>query len=415
MLKLELRSTRRLTLIAALAVGCLPGNSAAGAAGEWIDGAPPQVHLGPKTDCPPRDDLDAALGQASALMQQSRFQDAAPLLQPLSGKNCDARVSLLLAAAFEGQGDEHKATEVLQHAHSVWPSNNSVSTSLARVLLASGEKDEAVKALAHFHGTAETPEQELEMAVVVQLAANQLLAAQTIAEKDYKYHPSIHSLLLVANTLQMQGRYPDVNRLLGSKRETYADSPEFEVTLAESEFDASIYPAARKDLQRAISLNPKLYQAHYLLGNVLSKLNDADGAIAEYRLAIDLAPQQPRTYYQLALVLRSKQDDAGEQSALEQALAADDHYAPAHCELGRILLDEDHRRADAVSHLLAAIQYNPRSEEAYFLLARAYTKLGEKDKADQIVKRLQAVRKENRPGPGNEKENHDAANRTTSP
>jgi tetratricopeptide (TPR) repeat protein len=99
----------------------------------------------------------------------------------------------------------------------------------------------------------------------------------------------------------------------------------------------------------------------------------------------------------MALVLRSKQDDAGEQQALEQALASDDHYAPAHCELGRMLV-EAHRPEDAVGHLLLAIQYNPRFENAYFQLVKAYTALGEKDKAEQMVQRLQAVRKENRPG-----------------
>jgi tetratricopeptide (TPR) repeat protein len=219
-----------------------------------------------------------------------------------------------------------------------------------------------------------------------------------VAEEDYNFYPSVHSLLLVANALQMQGRYPDVNRLLGTKRGTYPDSPEFFVTVAESEFDASLYSAARRDLQHAIALNPNLYQAHYLLGNVLSRMNDLDGAVTEYRRAIDLAPKQPRTYYQLALVLRSKPDDAGEQQALEQALAADSHYAPAHCELGRILLEE-HRPADAVGHLLLAIQYNPRFENAYFQLARAYAALGEEDKAKQTVQRLQAVREENRPKP----------------
>jgi len=234
------------------------------------------------------------------------------------------------------------------------------------------------------------------------------LSAHKIAEEDYKFYPSVHSLLLVANTLQLQGRYPDVNRLLGDKRAMYSSSPEFLVTLAESEFDASIFPAARQDLQHAISLNPGMYQAHYLLGNVLSKMNDADGAIAEYRQAIDLGPDQPRTYYQLALVLRSKQDDTGEQHALEQALAADDKYAPAHCELGRILL-EDHRPADAVSHLLSAIQSNPRSEEAYFLLARAYAALGERDKSDEMVKRLEAVREENRPSRNGKPESSQAA------
>jgi tetratricopeptide (TPR) repeat protein len=395
MLDCNLRLTRTLALIVALAAGCLACSRAAGAA-RWNAGLTPQVHSDPNQHCPPPGDLDAVLGKASSLMQQSSYQDAAAMLQPLSGGNCDARISLLLAAALEGQGDELQATTVLQHAHTVWPSNNSIAASLARAYLAGGEKNQAARALAHFHGTAQTPKQEMEMAVVVYLAAQQLLSAQKIAEEDYKYNPSVHSLLLVANTLQLQGRYPDVNRLLGDKRALYSSSPEFLVTLAESEFDASIFPAAREDLQHAISLDPKLYQAHYLLGNVLSKMNDADGAIAEYRQAIDLGPEQPRTYYQLALVLRSKQDDAGEQRALEQALEADDKYAPAHCEMGRILL-EDHHPADAVTHLLSAIQSNPRSEEAYFLLARAYAALGERDKSDAMVKRLEAVREQNRP------------------
>lgn len=410
--KLQARCTRKPILTAILVAGCLAGGPAAGAAEEPNAETPAQAPVKVTRNCPARDDLDAALGEASDWMRQARFHDAAGLLQPLAAMNCDARVSLLLAAAFEAQGDEPQATAVLRRAHTVWPSNNSVSASLARAYLASNEIDQAVKALAHFHATAETAEQELDMAVVVFFAAQQLSAAQVIAEEDYKYHPSIHSLLLLANALQLQGRYPDVNRLLGGKRETYADSAEFFVTLAESEFDASVYAAARQDLQRAILLNPNMYQAHYLLGNVLSKMNDSDGAIAEYRSAIDLDPKQPRTYYQLALVLRSKQDDAGERQALEQALAADDHYAPAHCEMGRILLDEDHRPSDAVSHLLTAIQYNPRAEEAYYLLARAYAKLGEKDKADEIVKSLQVVRKENRPTGASQEH---AANRPSNP
>lgn len=396
---------RKLTLILALAAGCFSAGSAAEEL--WSAGSAPQAHPVPNKNCPAPDDLDATLSRASQLMSRSGYQDAAALLRPLSEMNCDPRASLLLAAALEGQGNESEATAVLRRAHSVWPSNNSVAASLARVYLASGDKDQAAKALAHFHATAETPEQEMEMAVLVYLAGNQLLRAQSVAEQDYKYYPSVHSLLLLANTLQMQGRYPDVIRLLGSKRATFADSAEFFVTLAESESDASIYPAARRDLDRAISLDPSMYQAHYLLGNVLFRTSDADGAITEYRRAIGLAPEQPRTYYQLALALRSKQDDAAEESALEQALAADSHYAPANCEMGRILLEE-HRPADAVGHLLAAIQDNPRLENAYFQLAKAYAVLGEKDKASEIVERLQAVRAENRPGPNSAKVNSSA-------
>jgi tetratricopeptide (TPR) repeat protein len=407
--------TGKLPLIAVLAAVCLPGRlTAALAAREQSAEPAPRVQSETNRKCPPRVDLEAVLGKASALMAQTHYQDGAAMLQPLSGMDCDARVSLLLAAAFEGEGAVPKATELLQRAHSVWPSNNSIAASLAREYLAGGQKDKAVKALAHFHATAETPQQEMEMAVVVYLAAHQLVSAQTVAAAAYKSYPSVHTLLLLANALQLQGRYPDVNRLLGSKRETYADSPEFFITLAESEFDASIYPAAREDLERAISQDSKSYQAHYLLGNVLFRLNDADRAVAEYRLAIDLAPDQPRTYFQLALVLRSKQDESGEERVLEQALAADDHYAPAQCEMGRILLEE-HRPADAVSHLSSAIQYNPRSEEAYFLLARAYTKLGEKDKSAEMVKRLVIVRRENRPTSEDRNGSRSSADQTINP
>jgi hypothetical protein len=117
------RLKRTLTFIAALAVACFTGSPASGAAARSNAEPAQQVQSDLNRICPAQGDLEAVLGKASMLMQQSLYQDAAALLQPLSGKNCDARVSLVLAAAFEGQVDEHKATEVLQHAHSVWPSN----------------------------------------------------------------------------------------------------------------------------------------------------------------------------------------------------------------------------------------------------------------------------------------------------
>jgi tetratricopeptide (TPR) repeat protein len=403
------------TLISALAVGCLAGSTSARATvGARNGGQASQTQSATRKNCPPQNDLDAALGNASSLIGGSHFQDAARELQPIASINCDARVSLLLAAAFEGQGDVAKATAALERAHAVWPANDSISASLAREYLNGKQVDKALKALAHFHVTAKTSEQEMRMAVVVYLAGRRLVAAHTVAEAAWKSYPSSATLLLLANTLQLQGRYPDVIRLLGEKRTQYDDSPEFLITLAESEFDASSYKTARDDLQHAISLDSNLYQAHYLLGNVLAKVNEADGAVAEYRKAIELAPDQPRTYFQLALVLRAKQDDAGEQRTLEQALAADSHYAPAQCEMGRILL-EGHHPSDAVNHLNTAIEANPRLEEGYFLLARAYAQMGEKDKSDQMVKRLLAVKKENRPTQDGKNEPPPVANPSTNP
>lgn len=202
---------------------------------------------------------------------------------------------------------------------------------------------------------------------------------------------------MLANVLQLEGKYPAVNRLLGSKRSTYANSARFLITLAESEYDASMWTSARKDIEHAILLDGSSFQAHCILGNVFVRLGDRDRAIPEYQEAIQLAPKEPRTYFHLALVYRTKNDTADEERTLEQALAANDHYAPAHCEMGRILIEQG-RLQDAVNHLKMAVKYNSDSEEAYFLLVRAYAKLGEKSQAETMVKRLIAVRKANRRG-----------------
>jgi predicted Zn-dependent protease len=414
MIGIEVRLTAKLPLVAVLAAGSLWGCPAAKAAEASDAGAVYQAHSQPDKGCPVPDRLEAVLAQASESLGSQRFQEAATLLQALATKKCDPRISLLLAAAFEGQNDPSQATAELKRAHSVWPSNGSVAASLARSYLSAGDTGKAAQALAQFHVDAKTPEQEMRMAVVVYLATHQLRPAETVAAAAYKNYPSVQTLLLLANTLQMQGRYPDVNRLLGSQRAAYAGSPEFFVTLAESEFDASTYQAARDDLKRALALDPGLYQAHYLMGNVLFKLNDPDGAVVEYHRAIDLAPDQPRTWFQLALLLRTKQDQAGEQQALAQALAVDERYGPAQCEMGRILL-EDHRPAEAVDHLTSAIQDNPRFEKAYFLLARAYAQMGEHDKSEEVARRLTAVRKENQLPLGGQMNDFPDGNRASQP
>jgi tetratricopeptide (TPR) repeat protein len=336
-----------------------------------------------------------ALGKASVLLEQAQYRDTVEVLEAFSKANCDARIYLLLAAAHEATGDLVKAEETLAIAHAAWPANTSIAASLAREYMNGGQVEKALGALSDFHVTPRTPLQEMQEGVVVYMAGHRLVAAQAVAEMAYKIYPSLPTLLLLANLLQLEGRYKDVNRLLGDQRKSYADASTFLITLAESESDAMLFDNARTDLEHAVALDNKSYQAHYLLGNVLAAQNETDRAESEYRTAIELVPNQPRTYYQLALVFRDRQDEANEESLLTQALVADGHYAPAYCEMGRILMSQ-HRMADAVTQLNLAIQYNPQLEQAYYLIARAYAGLGQKDKADAMVKKYAALRAANR-------------------
>ena len=161
-----------------------------------------------------------------------------------------------------------------------------------------------------------------------------------------------------------------------------------------------MYGPARADTERAISLDGRLYAAHYLLGNLLLKQGEAEPAAAEYRAAIELSPNQPRTYYYLALALRAAHREGEEESVLARAIALDDSYALAHCEMGRILLNGN-RLPDAVAQLELAVADNASSEEAYSLLSRAYSRMGDQDKADAAARRLTEVRKNNHHVPAN--------------
>src|ERR1700729_352813 len=229
-------SRAKSALTVALVAVCLFGGGAAARAAE----------TGKR--CPSQAQIDTMLANASALMQQGKFKAAAGLLEPLSTQLCDPRVSLLLAGALEVGGDLPNAQQTLLRAHAAWPANNSIAASLAREYMGSHQVDKAAQALAHFRPTPTTPLQEMEVAVVVFIASHQLVAAQTVAQAAYKTDPSANSLVTVANTMQLQGKFKDVVALLNAKREAYADSSAFLITLAESEYDSILYDAARDDL-----------------------------------------------------------------------------------------------------------------------------------------------------------------------
>jgi tetratricopeptide (TPR) repeat protein len=355
-----------------------------------------EANPGTVVPCPSHLGIEAALSKASALLENEQYSSAAASLETFAKTKCDPRINLLLAGALEASGKASSAEEVLVRAHTSWPANTSIAASLARTYMNRDQVGKALMALNYFHVSPQTPLQEMQEAAVVYIASNRLVSAQGVAISAYKSYPALPTLLLLANVLQLEGRFKDVNRLLGEQRVSYENSSAYLITFAESEYDAMLYDAARADLEHAIKLDSKSYQAHYTLGNVLVALNQIDRAESEYRAAIELEPHQPRTYYQLALMFRDKGDDVNEESMLKQALAADDHYAPAYCESGRILMSQ-HRLADAVTELNLAIENNPKLEQAYYLLARAYAESGRKDDANAIVKRYTALRNSNRP------------------
>lgn len=214
---------------------------------------------------------------------------------------------------------------------------------------------------------------------------------------------------------------------------------------------AGDHAGALRQYQQALAIAPDLVEGHYYLGRTLSALGEREqalaalesaaaleppssprryllqaevytareewtAALAAYRRAVDLAPQDPVPHYRMGWVLdRALLDTQTASAHYERALQIDPDYVPArlalaalheqrgdcdavdrwlapllaiparpgprevvirqaeqaHRRLGRCLLDQG-RDDEALSHLEQALALNPRSVDAHFILAQAY-------------------------------------------
>jgi tetratricopeptide (TPR) repeat protein len=93
------------------------------------------------------------------------------------------------------------------------------------------------------------------------------------------------------------------------------------------------YAAAVNELKRAEQFEPANWQNHETHGEALQAMGDRDGAIAEYKQALSLAPKEPDARLNLAFVQEQKGDWLAALSNFRQAA-----------------LDEPPIKADGVSH-----------------------------------------------------------------
>jgi tetratricopeptide (TPR) repeat protein len=167
------------------------------------------------------------------------------------------------------------------------------------------------------------------------------------------------------------------------------------------------HAGARGQLQKAIELDPTEPESRFELAKVLRKLGKTDAAqqqlllyqkqlkdksdrslaaqkstqaaeaaragdkqkaVALYREAIAVLPDNTRLLYQLALLLSDLNDTKGERAALEQAVKIDPNFALAQYQLGN-LDSRDGDTAGAEQQYRLAIKASPGYVQAWLALA----------------------------------------------
>jgi tetratricopeptide (TPR) repeat protein len=144
-------------------------------------------------------------------------------------------------------------------------------------------------------------------------------------------------------------------------------------------------------------INPNSVFAHEMSGEIMQSMKNYDGALLEYKKAVEMAPEQPGTHYKLADAYwtLAQWDPAAEHFKAE--LANDPKNCLAQWKLGNILIAQNQRPEEAVANIEKALTFCPRLVQARVDRARVLLKLQRYEEAVSDLQSAQRAGQENEP------------------
>jgi predicted Zn-dependent protease len=128
-------------------------------------------------------------------------------------------------------------------------------------------------------------------------------------------------------------------------------------------------------------IDPNSVVAHEEAGEIDESMHNYDGALVEYKKAVDMAPHQPGTHMHMANTfwLTSQWDSA--QAEFKAELTNDPNNCTARWRLANAILEANGPPEDALSNLNQAIERCPKLMQARVDRARALIKLNRHQEA----------------------------------
>jgi tetratricopeptide (TPR) repeat protein len=204
------------------------------------------------------------------------------------------------------------------------------------------------------------------------------LAAWTVLiTLGFSYAAEVHSPLRSDNRWQearknlAQGKATEARAAFERLLQEYPNEADLHLFLGMSLLRLREPHAAVVSIQRAIALDPNHTEARTLLGYVeLEVRGDADAAIREYTKVIELRPDLPQAYSNLAVAQKKKGELEQAIATLNQALERQPDYAAALTTRGGIFAEQN-KWIEARRDFEAALKLNPGDDGALYGLSQA--------------------------------------------
>jgi tetratricopeptide (TPR) repeat protein len=148
---------------------------------------------------------------------------------------------------------------------------------------------------------------------------------------------------------------------------------------------------ATKELVRALELDPKIPQAHYLIGILAIFRNDLDKGMEEMRQEIAINPDFAMAHYKLGDAYTRREDWDAAIPPLQRAVWLNPDYSGPYILLGKAYLKKKDV-GSAEGMLRRAIRMDPGNYQAHYMLGQVLIQAGKKEEGQNMLDESQKLR-----------------------
>jgi tetratricopeptide (TPR) repeat protein len=297
-----------------------------------------------------------------------------------------------LGALYFKQGRYREAAEVLEHGLKVDPKMTSANALLGMSLFKMGDYASA-KSRLEAVVNANPADNNAEMFLVndlTKLGDFQLAAAHL--QKLAKRQPDNQQVWYLLGKVYMQLS----EQALGKVNQIDPNSVWAHEIAAELDESMKNYDGAIVEWKKAIDTAPRQAGTHYKLGDLYWSLSQWDNATQQFNQELTVDPNNCLVQWKLGDILLRTNADANEAlGKIDKALGACPNLTEARGDRARLLL-KLHREPEAIADLRAVEKSDPSEPSTHFLLAQAYRATGHTQEAQAEMKSFSTLEEKSR-------------------
>ncbi|HXM41088.1 MAG TPA: tetratricopeptide repeat protein [Bryobacteraceae bacterium] len=150
---------------------------------------------------------------------------------------------------------------------------------------------------------------------------------------------------------------------------------------------------AQAELEAALAREPKIPEAHFMLGEIAIYRAQFDRAVDELGHEIALNPAFAMAYYRLGDAYTRREDWERAVPPLQRAVWLDPTYSGPYILLGKTYLKKGDL-SEAESMLRRALRMDPKNASAHYLLGRTLIQSGHAEEGKKLLQRWEELRTE---------------------